>query len=95
MRIHEAASGAAGAIARTYTRQLEGGAHGLAGAYGAGRPRTDQVTLSATRQEVVRMQNAVAGQPDVRADRVSALQAAIANGTYQVDGSRLAAKLLR
>lgn len=87
-----------GSIARTYTRQtgaVSGAADGSLGARGAvGRPRTDSVSLSGTTQELKKVRDMVSAQPDVRAERVAALKAAIANGSYRVDNTALAEKML-
>jgi flagellar biosynthesis anti-sigma factor FlgM len=40
------------------------------------------------------LQEQVAGEPDVRADKVAGLRAQIAAGTYQVDTTALAQHLL-
>ena len=96
MDIRETSNLAAGAIARTYTRQADSvdGAYSRTGAAG-GRPRTDRVTLSSTRQEVLKVKDSIRSQPDVRADRIRSLKAAIAGGTYTIDSGALAATLLR
>lgn len=87
-----------GSIARTYTRQtgaLPGAGDGGLTARGSiGRPRTDSVSLSGTSQELKRVRDMVTSQPDVRAERVAALKASIANGTYQIDNTALAEKML-
>jgi negative regulator of flagellin synthesis FlgM len=87
----------AAAIARTYTRQAgtaDGGA-GRTGMHGVdARPRTDSVSLSSTRHEVMSAQSAALAQPDVRADKVAALKQQIAAGTYNVDTQTLAARML-
>ncbi len=58
------------------------------------RPRTDSVAFSSTVQELLRVRDAAAVQPDVRAERVAALRAAVAGGAYQVDTHALAWKLV-
>ena len=64
-------------------------------ASGPGAPRQpDAVSLSDTARSIVAARKAVADAPDVREDRVSALKAAIADGTYSVDSRNLASKLL-
>lgn len=60
----------------------------------SGRPRTDSVALSDTTQDLLRFQDLAAGQPDVRADRVTTLRSAIANGSYTLDPDVLAARML-
>jgi flagellar biosynthesis anti-sigma factor FlgM len=84
-------------IARTYGRQVSGpgdvDARPLSRA-AEGRPRTDSLAFSNSMRELVRLREAAAEQPDVRANRVTALKSAIENGTYRVDLDVLAAKLL-
>lgn len=94
MQIHNAT---AGAIAQTYTRQTAartGDADRSLLRPAAGRPRADSVSLSTTTQELMRLRNVASAQPDVRAERVAALKAAIAGGSYQVDTGLLAGRLL-
>jgi negative regulator of flagellin synthesis FlgM len=86
-------------VARTYTTQVGGSGAGAARsaaiAYGAqARPRTDSVSVSSTRMEVMQARDMAASQPDVRADKVAALKQQIASGAYQVDTRALAAKML-
>jgi len=54
----------------------------------------DGVSISDTARSLAAARKAVADAPDVREDRVSALKAAIADGTYTVDSRNLASKLL-
>lgn len=60
---------------------------------GAGR-RTDRAMFSSAAMEMSRALRAVTDASDVRADRVEALRAAIANGTYQVDADGIAGALV-
>jgi flagellar biosynthesis anti-sigma factor FlgM len=53
----------------------------------------DAVTISDSARAMVAANKAVADAPDVREDRVSALKAALAAGTYSVDSRQLASKL--
>ena len=84
-------------VAKTYGRQNATSAadhpRSLARPEG-GRPRTDSLALSPTFHEVLRTRNAVEVQPEVRAERVAALKAAVADGTYRIDDMALAARLL-
>jgi negative regulator of flagellin synthesis FlgM len=52
------------------------------------------VTISDNARSIAAATKAVTDAPDVREDRVSALKAAIAAGTYSVDSRRLATKLV-
>jgi negative regulator of flagellin synthesis FlgM len=54
----------------------------------------DAVTISDSARSMAAATKAVADAPEVREDRVSALKAAIAAGTYTVDSRRLASKLV-
>jgi negative regulator of flagellin synthesis FlgM len=61
-----------------------------------GTPRQpDAVSLSATGRSLAAARKAVTDAPDVREDRISAIKAAIADGTYSVDSRTLATKLLK
>lgn len=84
-------------VARTYSRQigaLDPAAVRSVARSSKGRPRTDSITFSPVRQEVARVEDVAAQQPDVRAGQVAALRARIANGTYTTDTNALAARLL-
>lgn len=88
----------AGSVARTYTRQVTDGVATPGQSVSrreAGRPRTDQVTLSADSQQFLRIQGEVSSQPEIRGDRVAALRASIESGTYRVDTMALAAAMVR
>lgn len=94
MQIRDAS---ATSVARTYTRQI--GALDPASVRSLqpankGRARSDSVTLSPVRQEVARVEDVVAQQPDVRSETVSALRGSIARGSYTTDSAALAARLL-
>ncbi len=56
--------------------------------------RTDRVSLSPVAQDFARALQQVNEQPDVRSDRVAALQAQIADGTYRVDADAIARRLV-
>ena len=84
-------------VARLYSRQAAPADQGsglIPARQAAGRPRTDSVSVSVTRQEVARFSAVVAEQPDVRTDRVASLKSAVASGAYQVDQRALAAAML-
>ncbi len=55
---------------------------------------SDQLQLSTTGRDFQTAKSAVAAAPDVREDRIAAIKAKIDNGTYQVDTSAFAEKLL-
>lgn len=55
----------------------------------------ERVSLSEMARDVAAAKSKVELIPDVRTDRVEQLKAAIANGTYRVDGRAVAEKLLR
>ncbi len=54
----------------------------------------DQVSFSSVGKDMQIAKNALASVPDIREDKVSALKASIANGTYQVSAEDFASKLL-
>ena len=64
---------------------------------GAERPggRQDNVSLSDRARLVSLAARAVESSTDVRAEKVSALKASIANGTYQADAQGVAQRLFR
>ncbi len=54
----------------------------------------DQVSFSTVGKDMQIAKNALSSVPDVRQDRVEALRASIANGTYQVSAESFADKLM-
>lgn len=54
----------------------------------------DQVSFSTVGKDMQIAKNALSSVPDVRQDRVEALRASIANGTYQVSAESFAEKLM-
>jgi flagellar biosynthesis anti-sigma factor FlgM len=56
--------------------------------------KPDAVTLSDQARSIATATKVVIDAPDVRDDRVTALKAAIAAGTYSVDSRNLASKIL-
>ena len=64
-------------------------------ASGPAAPRQpDAVNISDKARSLAAAHKAVGDAPDVREDRISALKAAIADGSYAVDSRNLASKLL-
>lgn len=57
--------------------------------------RKDRVSLSPQAQELLNAQKALAAIPDVRAEKVEAIKARIADGTYRIDSEQIAAKMIR
>lgn len=56
---------------------------------------SDAVNMSSMGQEIGKAMQAMAGIPDIRADRVAELKAQIEAGTYHVSGRDIAASVLR
>lgn len=54
----------------------------------------DQVSFSAVGKDIQIAKNALSSVPDVRQDKVNALRASIASGTYQVSAESFADKLM-
>lgn len=60
-----------------------------------GQPETEgNVKLSAEAQSLTQLEAQIKVAPDVDSDKVNALRAAIADGSYRVDAERVADKLL-
>jgi flagellar biosynthesis anti-sigma factor FlgM len=55
----------------------------------------DAVSISDTGRSLAAARTAVAAPTATREDRISALKAAVANGTYAVDSRRLATSMVR
>lgn len=56
--------------------------------------QSDRVNLSSGAKEISRIHEILAQTPDVRADRVAHLKMAIAQGTYEVKGDKIAEKMV-
>lgn len=56
--------------------------------------QSDRVNLSSGAKEISRVHEILAQTPDVRADRVAHLKMAIAQGTYEVKGDKIAEKMI-
>jgi negative regulator of flagellin synthesis FlgM len=52
--------------------------------------RPDEVSISSEAKAIATANTAVASAPEIRADRVEAIRAAIADGTYTIDSRALA-----
>lgn len=60
-----------------------------------GAGRMDDVNISSIGKDIQTAKQAVAAAPDVRAELVEPIRAAVKNGTYDVSGESFADKLLR
>ncbi len=58
-------------------------------------PQKDRVKLSSRKAELDTLYNTVANMPDVRSDRVAELKQRIDEGSYKVDGVKVAEKMIR
>ncbi len=56
---------------------------------------TDRVTLSPEARELLAAQQKLAEIPDVREEKVHEIKARIANGSYRIDGGKIAEKMIR
>ncbi|MDF1588881.1 MAG: flagellar biosynthesis anti-sigma factor FlgM [Gammaproteobacteria bacterium] len=54
----------------------------------------DKVSLTETATQLQSLRQAIADSPEVNTDRVAALRAAIADGSYEVDSETLAQNLI-
>ena len=55
----------------------------------------DQVTLTSSARSLQKIEEVIAQTPVVNSSKVAAVKQAISSGTYQVDSSRVADKLLQ
>ena len=55
---------------------------------------SDTVSLTGTAQQLRNLEQSLASQPVVDAQRVEATRQSIENGTYQIDPSRIASKMI-
>ncbi|MEY4377651.1 MAG: Anti-sigma-28 factor, FlgM [Pseudomonadota bacterium] len=67
---------------------------GTAGKSQARQTGADTLTLTDSGRTLARLAEAVAASPETDGLRVDSLKAAIAGGTYQVDASRVASRLM-
>ena len=61
----------------------------------SGAAQTDQLQFSDLGREIRAAQAALAGAPDIRDDLVAPIKAKVQNGTYQVDTTSFARKLMQ
>ena len=59
------------------------------------QPQTDKVEISKTGREVSDLMSVINQMPEVRADKIKAIQGALESGTYTVDPSKVAEKMLK
>jgi flagellar biosynthesis anti-sigma factor FlgM len=89
-----------GSLATSRTMQgnaaqgIDGG-EGGPGASEKANGRQDNISVSGRSRMVANAARAVHDAPDVRAERVAALKASIADGTYASDSRAIAERLLR
>ena len=55
----------------------------------------DRVALSPEAREMQRARKLLDAIPDIREDRVTEIKARIEEGTYEIDGDKIAAKMIR
>lgn len=72
----------------------DGGAHGRGESVSDAARGRDALIVSNRGRIVAEAAKVVATTPDVRAEKVAALKAAIANGSYSVDAQAIAGRLL-
>lgn len=56
--------------------------------------RSDQVSLTPKAQQLRGLDEQIANQPVVDAERVNAVKEALANGSYEIDSDRIAGKMM-
>ncbi|MBF0566955.1 MAG: flagellar biosynthesis anti-sigma factor FlgM [Nitrospirae bacterium] len=57
--------------------------------------QSDRVSLSSTAKGLDDMKQAIRQMPDVREDKVRAISGSIDNGTYKIDSSAIADKMMQ
>ncbi len=55
----------------------------------------DNVQLSERSQEIIRVQEAVEAAPEIRQDKVEAIKAQLADGSYEVNSEEVADQILK
>jgi flagellar biosynthesis anti-sigma factor FlgM len=81
-------------IKRPDSKSVEGGQVRANGQDGAPGLAEDTVTLSSAAADVQRLTASLNDVPEIRTDRVQALQQSVQAGTYAVDREKLAGALL-
>ena len=61
----------------------------------AAAPAEETVALSTRSKELLQIKTAVAQLPEVRDEKVQALKAQVESGTYNVNGAKIAEKMLK
>ena len=61
----------------------------------SGTPAGDQVTLTSSARSLQKLEETIASTPVVNAAKVAAVKQQLSSGTYQIDSSRVAGKLLQ
>lgn len=56
--------------------------------------KTDKVTLSSRAKEIKLAKRLIELVPDIREEKVAEIKQKIKNGTYKIDGEKIAAKLI-
>jgi negative regulator of flagellin synthesis FlgM len=64
-------------------------------AVASGTKGADQVTLTSSARSLQKIEEAIANTPVVNTDKVAAVKQQLSAGTYQIDSSRVAGKLLQ
>lgn len=77
------------------TTGVKGGSTANAGEASRSPDAAADIAMSETSQDVQFVKRALSRVPEVREDRVSALKAAIENGTYKVSGDDIADLIIR
>ncbi len=61
----------------------------------SGTPAADQVTLTSSARSLQKLEETIASTPVVNTAKVAAVKQQLSSGTYQIDSSRVAGKLLQ
>ena len=93
MKISDTRNTPAELVSQYTVNQNRGGAEAAKQATG-GIVAEEKVSLSSTARDFQKIEKAIDALPDVREEKVQALKAQIETGTYEVNGEKIAEKMV-
>ena len=78
-------------IKKTVEKKQGGGAANTS----AGSKATDSVQISQASADIAKAKEIINEQPEVRTEKVNQVKQAIKNGSYEVDGKKVAEKIIK
>ena len=61
----------------------------------SGAASSEKVLLSSTGKDIARISDIIKASPDIRAEKVERIKTEIDNGTYSIDGKKIAENILK